>query len=146
MQEYLLRLVEAGLEAAHAHALPVVVLLEVAAEAARQGQQLHAVVGGVRDEHGARQLLEREGRGAGQRRGEHGLEEHDAGGVFVVLDESGDGARREHGRVVRVEAEPVSVVLNARVQRAPVLAERHREQVLLLRGVTQQERALWFIL
>lgn len=52
---------------------------------------------------------------------------------LVVLDEAGDGGRGEDGGVVRVEAEPVLVVLDARVQGAPVLAERHREQVLLLR-------------
>lgn len=129
---------------------------------------MHTVVGGVRDYDGPGELLQREGLGARQRRRQHRLEEHDARRVLadtrvtydaldtgcvwvwvwvwvcrylVVLDELGDGGRGEHGGVVRVEAEAVLVVLDARVQRAPVLAERHREQVLLLRRVAQQERA-----
>lgn len=51
---------------------------------------------------------------------------------LIVLYESRDCGRGENGGIVRVEREAVLVVLDPSVQRPPVLAERHREQVLLL--------------
>lgn len=59
-----------------------------------------------------------------------------------MLQKSGDRGGVKHTRVVRVETEVVIPLLDARVQGAVVAAEADREEVVLLRRVPQQERAL----
>lgn len=85
----------------------------------------------VADDRSA-QMLQRERGIPVQRYGQHGLEEHTAGRILVVLDEAADRLRREYSGIVRVEAEPVVPLLDAGVQRPSVLAEADREEVLLL--------------
>lgn len=87
-----------------AQLLLVVVLLEVALQPPRQLQLIDAVVAGIGDNSGARQLLQREGLAPVEGNGEAGLEEHDAGGVLVVLQQTRHRWSREHGRIVAVEA------------------------------------------
>lgn len=72
-------------EASDADPLFVVVLLEVIVEWLGQTQAVDAVVGGGGTDGGATQVLQREGEGAGQRVGQHGLKEHATRWVFVVL-------------------------------------------------------------
>lgn len=76
----------AGLDA---QLLLVVVLLEIALETPGQLQLVDAVVGGIRDDGGTRQLLQRERLAAVQRHGQAGLKEHDARRVLVVLQQAG---------------------------------------------------------
>ena len=58
-----------------------------------------------------------------------------------MFNQSRDSVGSKDRRIVGIEAEAVLVVLYARVKRAPVLAERHREQVLLLGRVAEEKRA-----
>lgn len=59
-----------------------------------------------------------------------------------MLQQSRDGGRVEDAGVVNVEAEVVVPLLDARVQGAAVAAEADGEEVVFLRGVSEEEGAL----
>jgi len=87
-----------------AQLLLVVVLLEVALQPAGQLQLVDPIVAGVGDDGGPGQLLQGEGLSPVEGHRQAGLEEHHAGGVLVVLQQSGHRWRREHTRIMAVEA------------------------------------------
>lgn len=66
--------------------LSVVVLFQIGFERFRQTQIVDPIVGGVADDRRSAQLLQGEYEFPVQRVGEHRLEEHHAGGIFVVLE------------------------------------------------------------
>lgn len=76
-----------------AHTLLVVVLLEVGLERLGNVQLRDAVVVDVGADDSARQVLQRERVVARQRDRQHGLKEHAAGRVLVVLDQTAHGVR-----------------------------------------------------
>lgn len=71
-----------GVEAAHAHPLLVVVLLEVLLQGVGDGQGADAVVAGVVADDGAADVLQAEGLRAVHRRGQQRLKEHAGVGVL----------------------------------------------------------------
>lgn len=124
--------------------LPVVVLLQVALQRFGELQLVYVVIRQSADYGRPAQMLQREREVPVQRPRQHRLEEHAAARIFVVLDETADRVRREDVGIVRIEAELVVPLLDASVEGASVLAERHREEEFFLGGVAEEEGALGF--
>lgn len=91
----------AGLDA---QLLFVVILLQIALQATRKLQLIDAIIGGIRDNGGTRQLLQRECLAAMQRHGQAGLKEHYARWIFIVLQQSSHCQRCEDARIVAIKA------------------------------------------
>jgi hypothetical protein len=95
----------------------------------------------VADDGGAAELLQRKAKVAIQRERQHWFEEHDAGRVFVVFEQAGDGGGGVDAGIVRIEAELVVELFDAGVQGAAIFAEGHGEEEVFLGGVAQEEGA-----
>jgi len=87
-----------------AQLLLVVILLKVALQPTGQLHLVDPVVAGVGHNGRPGELLQGEGLPSVQGYRQAGLEEHHAGGVLVVLQKSCHRGRREHTRIVAVEA------------------------------------------
>lgn len=120
------------------------ILLQIALQSLRQLQLIYVIVRQSTHDIRPAQVLQWEREIPVQRTREHRLEEHAAARVFVVLDQTTDGLRSVHIRVVGVEAELVIPLLDACVQRATVFAEGHAEEEFLLGRVAEEERAFRF--
>lgn len=102
-------------QSANAHALLVMVLLQVLLERVGQRQCVDAVVRGAAANGSAADVLQAKGLYPVDGVREQRLEEHAGVGILVVLEEAGDGGRVEDARVVHIEAKVVVPLLNSRV-------------------------------
>ena len=135
-----------NLEPADSDFLLVVVVFEVLLEGLGQRHEVDPVIRTAVADGCSAQVLERERKVAVQGQGQHGLEEHAAARVFVVLNQSTHGVRGKNTRVMGVKAKLVVPLLDASMKGPAVAPEADREEEFLLGTVPQEKRTLRAVL